>query len=109
MSNVTSCWFRPLLAKNTTVDDETAGDQYTFLACDRRTKLVLAHFVGKRTKENTAKFLTLLRQRTVGRFAPQQDGYVGYSYNTIRSVFGHDIDFGIERKYFAQEKRAAPL
>lgn len=39
--------------KNVKVPSRSRGDQYTFVAIDRTSKLVLSHVVGKRTAINT--------------------------------------------------------
>lgn len=96
--------FVACLQQNTFVEDQERGDQYTFLASDRKTKLVIAHMVAKRTKENTAEFLKIVRDRVEGRFSMSTDAFAGYSFNNVHSVFGHEIDFGRETKFFAQEK-----
>lgn len=102
------------LQQNTTVEDLERGDQYIYLASDRHTKLVVAYFVGKRTKENAALFLQILKDRTLGHLALSTDAFVGYSYGTVSGIWGNGgIDFGTETKFFAKGKegtrREAPV
>ena len=40
--------------------DQRCGDAYCFVAMERNTKLVLTHYLGKRTAESTDQFISRL-------------------------------------------------
>jgi IS1 family transposase len=84
------------------------GDQYTFLAIERSSKLIISHLVGKRTHENAIYFMQDLKERTEGRFQLTTDGFSGYtgqygSIGAVRRVFKKQIDYGTEIKRYAIE------
>lgn len=64
------------------------GDQYTYLAIDPITKLVLSYHIGKRDEENTNTFIRdlSLRVNTNKKFDITSDGFVHYS-NVIAEKF----------------------
>jgi transposase-like protein/IS1 family transposase len=79
---------------------EEYGDVWCFLACERDTKLILAHHVGKRTPEDTMEFTEKLRRATrPGRFQFSTDGFTPYP-GTVSAVFGTNIDYGQIVKVF---------
>jgi IS1 family transposase len=88
---------------NTDRDDLERGEQFTFLSCDRRSKLIINWRVGKRTRENAVDFLTDLKGRMAGRFQLTTDNWHVYSGYTgaVRSVLGEDVDYATETKVFA--------
>jgi IS1 family transposase len=47
----------------TTAADKERGDFFTFLAIDRRTKLIVSHYTGKRNYESTDEFVKDLASR----------------------------------------------
>ena len=59
-------------------DDHTIGDQYTFIALDRDSKLVISHVVGKRNIVNTSKLVDDLAKRVVSNFQLTTDGFKPY-------------------------------
>jgi IS1 family transposase len=84
------------------------GDQFTYLAVERTSKLILSHFVGKRTKENCAIFLGDLQRRTANRFQLSTDGFIGYiggkvEPGAVEQAFGTAIDYGTEIKAYDHE------
>lgn len=84
------------------------GDQYTFLATDKESKLIISYFVGRRNHENTDWFARDLRYRTTGRFQLTTDGWNGYTgqggkRGAISKAFGQDIDYGTEIKTFGHK------
>ena len=68
------------------------GDQYTSVALDRRSKLVLSYRIGKRNGTNAYHFITDLASRVHGRIQLTTDGFVPY-VGAVEDVFGADIDF----------------
>lgn len=47
--------------------DPEAGDQYTFIGLDPRSKFLAAHTVGRRDAETTTTFIEQLHERVAGR------------------------------------------
>ncbi len=65
------------------------GDQYTFVALDPLSKLVAAHWVGRRNQRTTDRFVSQLRGRLSGRINLFTDGFQEYETATR----GWDIDY----------------
>lgn len=72
---------------------EIVGDQWTYVAIDRDTKLVISFYVGKRTFGNTQTFTDDLSNRLDSRVQLSTDGYLGYK-DTVDASFGGAIDYG---------------
>ena len=67
---------------------EEYGDMWTFTAIMPGNKLIFAHFSGKRTYNNTRKFIAMIRKRSDGSIPYfSSDGYEGYK-EAILSVYG---------------------
>jgi IS1 family transposase len=98
------------LQQNTEPENPIHGDQYTFLAVDRPSKLIAHWFVGKRTKENAVEFLRGLRRCINGRIQLSSDAWQAYhSYlGAVFQVFRESIDYGTEMKYFARTPGLGP-
>ncbi len=87
------------------------GDQYTFLAMDQQSKLLLHHHIAKRNKEAATDFLEGLKRRlreerfdlTTDNFGPYR-GYLGSVFN----VFGQNVNHGTETKFFARQNIDGP-
>lgn len=87
---------------NTTADDLENGDQYTFLAMDRNTKLIISYLVGKRNRENASTFMQDLKERVPDKFTLSTDGfaaYLGYK-GAVFQTFRRSIDYGTEVKVY---------
>jgi IS1 family transposase len=87
------------------------GDQYTFVAMDSETKLVISSLVGKRTLENATEIIKDLQYRIPARFQLSTDAFSAYN-EAVDRVFGEDIDYGQVHKNYAEEfkteKRYSP-
>jgi IS1 family transposase len=87
------------------------GDQYTFVAMDSETKLVISSLVGKRILENATEIIKDLQFRIPNRFQLSTDAFSAYN-EAVDSVFGEDIDYGqVHKNYqeeFKTEKRYSP-
>ena len=59
---------------------EEAGDAWTWLAIDAKSKLVLSHAVGLRDEATCERFLTQLNSATVGPCHVTSDGLSLYTY-----------------------------
>ena len=76
------------------------GEQYTFLAVDRKSKLILSHRVGKRTPENTDVFIQDVRQRVKPGCQLTTDGFMPY-WPAVNAAFGQDVHFAQQTKVYA--------
>jgi IS1 family transposase len=60
-------------------DHQGIGDAYCFIAMERSTKLVLTHYLGKRTAESTDQFISRLALATTpNRYQLTSDGFAPY-------------------------------
>ena len=80
--------------------DPERGTQYTFLAVDRKSKLVMSYSIGKRDKENAEIFMADLRKRIKGRAQVTTDGFLGY-FPAVYNTFGSNVDFAQQVKTYA--------
>lgn len=89
---------------NTPEGETEQGDQFTFLAIDRDSKLIINYRVGKRTRENAMRFMEDLKRRTANRFQLCTDNWNGFSGSdaSVVHVFGQEVDYATETKYFAK-------
>jgi IS1 family transposase len=83
------------------MDDVERGEQYAFISVDRRSKLIINWFVGKRTTINAIDFLSDLKKRMANRFQFTTDNWNSYS-SAVPHVFGNEIDYATETKCFAK-------
>ena len=79
------------------------GDQWTFVALDRDSKLVPNYLVGKRTLKNTKKFLYSTSARMANRIQLSSDALKHY-VDAIDAAFGSDIDYGRIVKSYKADK-----
>lgn len=96
--------------QNVRPDESERGEQYAFLAVDRRSKLIISWFVGKRTRENADGFMADLKRRVPNRFQLVTDGWKIYSgvAGSVGWVFGDGVDYATETKYFARGGQFLP-
>lgn len=92
--------------------DRTQGDSWTYIAVDRDTKLVAAHFVAQRNQQDTETFLGKLRHAVdVDRpFQVSTDGWAAYRYG-VPFALGSNVNYGMLIKQYAstqEEKRYSP-
>lgn len=95
------------------------GDQYTYLAIETKSKLIITYLVGKRTKDNAIAFMEDLKSKVVNRFQLSTDGFIGYisherKKGAVEMAFGNQIDYGTEIKKYAvdvnhERRYSAPL
>ena len=95
-------------------DDENPrqrGDQYTFIALESETKMVMAFHLGKRDGENTRQFIAKVRHATSAEklfdvstdaFAPYEAAIDGVLFDRanhaqIVKLFSHHVEHGRER------------
>ncbi len=89
------------------------GDAYTFLAIDRKSKLIISHFVGKRDAFGAYSVMASLHKRIATHCQITTDGFAAY----IPAVFSHfrsRVDFAQLIKQYGQpdwsltERRYSP-
>jgi IS1 family transposase len=69
-----------------------AGDEYTFVALDKASRLVVSYLVGKRDQETTDAFVADVRARVAIVPRITSDGFAPY-ISAIRSCFGTNVDY----------------
>lgn len=80
-------------------DEPGRGSVWTWVAMDRKTKLVITWHVGDRDEAAAQAFLRDLRARTVGRFQLSSDAF--YPYPTqVEQVFDGSVDYGQVQKIY---------
>lgn len=84
-------------AQLTETDSEEYGDQYTWVAFDPQTRLVVSWRTDKRTSEVANLFLKDLRQRVLNRPHITTDSLITY-IDAIDQAFGVDVDYAQVKK-----------
>lgn len=84
---------------NNRFKDEDRGTQFTFLAIDRESKLILSHLIGRRDRPQCDLFMADVRKRVKGRCQLTTDGYAGY-ITSVFHAFNGDVDFAQQIKTF---------
>lgn len=79
------------------------GDQWTWLALDSDSKMILSHYVGARNAVSAYSFVRDLSQRTVGRYQITTDALRGY-VGAIEEWFGADVDYAQLRKIYGRSE-----
>jgi IS1 family transposase len=83
-------------------DDPEQGPQFTYLAIDRKSKMILSHLVGKRDRSFSDEFMLDLRKRVKGRCQLTTDGYTGY-IQSVYNAFDGNVDFAQQIKVYHGE------
>jgi IS1 family transposase len=94
--------------------DEEIGDQYLFIALDETTKLIPNYAIGKRSKENTERFMLDLAKRMVcpdpaltdveDRPLISTDGWAAYP-GAVDLAFADTVAHGVIIKDFAESEQ----
>ncbi len=79
------------------------GDVWTWTALDADSKLIVSWYVGERAYEDSAAFLTDLRERLRNRIQLTTDGHSAYP-NAVGFAFKRDIDFAQLIKQYASPR-----
>ena len=82
---------------------EIFGDAWCFTAIERRTKMILAWHLGKRTPTDTLLFADKLSRATSGEFQLTSDGFRPY-LTAIRSSLGSRVDFATLTKIYGDSQ-----
>ena len=85
---------------NNKLHDPELGTQYTYLAVDRKSKLIMSHLIGKRDAKGCDAFMVDLRSRVKGRCQITTDGFQGY-LGAVYDAFGANVDFARQAKTYA--------
>ena len=86
---------------NNKLKRDDIGEQYTYLAVDRKSKLILSYHVGKRTPENTDAFMLDVRKRVNAGCQLTTDGYRCY-LPAVALAFGQNVHFAQQTKIYAE-------
>lgn len=86
-------------------DAAEIGDAYCFVAMERNTKLVLTHYLGKRTAESTDQFVSRLALATspTYRYQLTSDGFAPYK-PAVKSFLRGRVDFAQLVKVYASSR-----
>jgi IS1 family transposase len=80
------------------------GDAYCFVAMERSTKLVLTHYLGKRSPASTDQFISRLALVTApSRYQLTSDGYAPYRA-AVKSFLRGRVDFAQLVKVYANNR-----
>ena len=94
-------------------DNKEISDAYCFVAMERSSKLVLTHYLGKRTAESTDRFISQLALATAPtrRYQLTSDGFAPYK-PAVKSFLRGRVDFAQLVKVYASpregEQRYSP-
>jgi transposase-like protein/IS1 family transposase len=83
--------------------DKERGDQYTYLALDTDTKLIIAYMIGKRDRVTAGAFMDDLRKRlTSHRPQISTDGFAAYCghLGAVFQAFKLDVNYGSITKLY---------
>lgn len=88
--------------KNSSETTPDIGDQYIWLAIDAKTKLILAHIVGKRDNFGASRLIRQLRDRVISSFQLTTDGFAPYR-NVVPGEFHdeHTVHFAQLQKLYS--------
>jgi transposase-like protein/IS1 family transposase len=94
-------------------NNQEIGDAYCFVAMERNSKLVLTHYLGKRTAESTDQFIARLGLATspTHRYQLTSDGFAAYK-GAVKAYLRGRVDFAQLVKVYASpregEQRYSP-
>ena len=84
------------------------GDFYTFLALERRTKLIISHLTGKRDYSNTNDFVADLAERVDGVVQITCDGWSAY-VPTLRAHLLGRLNLAVMQKIYGKNNNPLQL
>ncbi|WP_310820843.1 IS1 family transposase [Stratiformator vulcanicus] len=82
--------------------DPLNGDAYTFIAIERKTKLVYCYMIGKRNSDSTDAFIEQLDGATSGHFQLSTDGFHPYR-TAVYSHLNGRVDHGVLVKKYGND------
>ncbi len=86
-------------------DSRDLGDVWTWIALDRKTKLIPSFIVGKRDSYHANAFMYDLAARVVNKPQISSDALHAYA-SAVERGFGSDVDYGQIVKTFASDESA---
>jgi len=89
--------------RNAQTGEENAGDVWTFIAIDPKSKAVPCFRVGQRDSETANQFVFDLSNRLANRVQISTDSMRGY-VEAIEKSFGDNVDYGQIVKTYSSEK-----
>ncbi len=89
--------------RNTQAGEENAGDVWTFIAIDPKSKAVPCFKVGQRDSDTANQFVLDLSSRLVNRVQISSDSMKSYA-EAIELGFGDNVDYGQIVKTYISEK-----
>lgn len=87
-------------------DRSQVGDQYTFVAMDAESKLVISHLTGKRGAANATDLMLDLKSRLRNRVQITTDGFEPY-VAAVKHAFSEDVDYGTLVKSYEETPAGA--
>ncbi len=85
------------------ITDPEVGDQYTWVAIERNTKLILTWHLGQRDMVACEAFTEKLHEATSGRFQLTTDGYRPYE-SAVSYSLGTRVDYAMLIKVYDQDR-----
>ncbi len=90
--------------KNVSVDSPAEwGDQWTWLALDSDSKMILPYYIGPRNTVSAYKFVRDLSERTLGTYQITSDALRGY-VGAIEEWYGADVHFAQLQKIYGRSQ-----
>lgn len=84
--------------------DDGVGSQWTWLALDADTKLIISYRIGQRNAENAWYFMHDLRERLNDRVQITTDGLRLY-IDAVQSAFGSNVDYSMLIKVYGEPSK----
>lgn len=90
--------------KRVTVDSPAGwGDQWTWLALDSESKMILSYHIGPRNTVSAYNFVHDLHERTLGTYQITSDALRGY-VGAIEEWYGSDVHFAQLQKIYGRNE-----
>jgi transposase-like protein/IS1 family transposase len=86
------------------IADPQVGDAWTYVAVERTTKMVLSFHLGRRTAEDTSRFMAKVDGATAGRFQLTTDGFGPYPA-AVEEHLGGRVDYAVLQKQYGTDVR----
>src|SRR6266568_243622 len=85
------------------IKDATVGSQWTYIALERNSKVVLAWHLGERDETNTIQFAEKLSSATSGEYQISADGWPCYPF-ALSLTLGDRVSFAQQIKTYANNE-----
>lgn len=84
------------------IADDFIGDAWTYVATERHSKMVLSWHLGRRTAEDTERFMAKVDGATAGTFQLTTDGFGPYPA-AVEKHLGGRVDYAILQKTYGAD------